>query len=446
MAIPYRAPGALALAGALVSALAPTASAQETPRTEAERRLEERVRSLEDRLAEMEKEKREAPAGGPAADDDLEALRAAAESEARGGEASPSGEPGFIERAQSALNALNPRLTIFGDVLAPIELTGAGEEEADDRISLREAEIDLRAAIDPYASGVLIVAVEEEDPGAYEVDIEEGYLTLDTLPWRLHLKLGRFLPDIGNVNRTHTHDLPWSIRPLANQDFIGGEEGWIENGIALSWLSPEIGPLTLTLTAWVLNGENPAVLADSASDDPAYMGRVEAFIDLDGAGALTLGTNLLWGLNDEEGRFESALLTSDVLYQIRPSSLVSFALISETYYLEKETAGGTEHAFGAFVAGQVQPGLGSLWAPLTHTYLGVRYDVSSYDEQTEDADQWAIATYVSFYTTEFLRFRIGWEHRERETTALGRPDRDTLLFQATFVFGSHPAEPFWFNK
>ena len=60
--------------------------------------------------------------------------------------------------------------------------------------------------------------------------------------------------------------------------------------------------------------------------------------------------------------------------------------------------------------------------------------------------EWAIGAYVSFYTTEFLRFRIGYEHRERPSTNGGDGDLDTFFFQLTFVFGSHPVEPFWFNR
>ena len=84
--------------------------------------------------------------------------------------------------------------------------------------------------------------------------------------------------------------------------------------------------------------------------------------------------------------------------------------------------------------------------PLQRWYLGVRYDYSTYDGQVEDKPHWTFGTFLSFYTTEFLRFRIGWEHRERKTTFFGDRDEDTLFFQMTFVFGSHPAEPFWMNR
>ncbi|GIW70884.1 MAG: hypothetical protein KatS3mg102_0426 [Planctomycetota bacterium] len=443
---------ALACLGSAVTS-PPAAGQSEAERGTAERALREELEQLrrrtDERIGELERELEamRAERERAAAAEELERLRAAAEEQAREPAPPPeAAQPGLFGRVQQVLNALNPRITVFGDAAAPLELSGH-ETELDDRFSVREVELDFRAAVDPYASGVLILAAEEEEPGEYHLDVEEAYLTLDTLPWRLHAQIGRFLPAIGFVNRLHTHDLPWTIRPLPNQDFIGGEEGWRENGVRLSWLAPALGPLTVELSGWVLNGENPVVLAGAASDDPAWMGRVEATLEFGPGHFLSAGSNLLFGYNDEDARRKSRLLTGDAIYKYQPNQWFSTVLFGEAYYLEKEVAGGTEYGFGAWVGAQLQPALGRLWAPLQHTYLGVRYDFSNYDEQTEDAEQWALAGYLSWYTTEFLRFRIGYEHRERESTGgLGRPDEQRVMLQVTLVFGSHPVEPFWFNR
>jgi hypothetical protein len=466
--VPQRVPWARAAIGVALACLAAggvPAAAQDAGDADAaelheafeeyRRRTDERMRALERRLERAEADAAAGARGDAGEDDDLAALRAAAEAEAEDAETgAPAADTagagvftggGSFAQFQQFLNALNPRITVFGDMLAPIELTG-NETEFDDRFSVREIEIDLRAAIDTYASGVLILGVEEEEPGEYIIDAEEAYVTLDTLPWRLRAKIGRFFPAMGNANRLHTHDLPWSIRPYPNQDFLGGGEGWKENGAMLSWLAPPLGSLALTFTGWVLNGENPNVLAGSSSDDPAWMGRAEASFDFDGMNQITLGSTFLFGFNDEEGEQETKLTEVDVLLQHRPNAWLSAVLMGELYYLEKEQAAGTEYAFGAWVGLQAQPGLGYLWSPLQQTYLGVRYDWSDYDSQVEGAEQWSVSTYLSYYTTEFLRFRIGYEHRERASTFYGNPDEDRIYLQVTMVFGSHPAEPFWFNR
>jgi hypothetical protein len=438
--------GALAIPPALMICPAFVVPAARADEAEAHVKLEARLAELERKLAALEGSQAK-----QAAEDELAELKAAAEEEIVAGrrDEPKSEQLGFFGgQALQLLNALNPRITVFGDVLAPIELTGEGEDDGDDRITVREVEVDMRAAVDPYASAVVILAVEEEEPGEYVVDAEEAYVTLDTLPLGFRLKLGRFFPEIGNTNRLHTHDLPWSVRPLPNRDFVAGDEGegYKEYGAQITWLAPKLGPVALTLYAYVLNGEQPEVLAGEDSDDPAWLGRAEAFIDLGATQFITLGGNLLYGFNDADGERETQLWAADFLYKFYPSLFTSVVLFGELYYLDKEVDGGREFAFGAWGGIQVQPPLGELWAPLGQTYFGARYDFSTYDQQVEDADQWAVSGYVSFYTTEFLRFRLGYEHRERKTTQSGNPDEDTVFFQCTFVFGSHPAEPFWFNR
>ena len=76
-------------------------------------------------------------------------------------------------------------------------------------------------------------------------------------------------------------------------------------------------------------------------------------------------------------------------------------------------------------------------------YLGARYD------RAEELDDSSLVTdtygaYLSYYTTEFLRMRLGYEHTESDVGLLD--DRDTALFELTFVFGAHPVHPYWVNR
>lgn len=347
------------------------------------------------------------------------------------------------------LNAFNPRITVFGDMLGRVaasskELVEEGVNR-DDRFSLREIELDLRADIDPYAKGVLILAAEEHTPGEYEFTIEEGYLTLETLPFGLHAKAGRYRIPFGRINTLHTHDLPQSNRPYALVDFFG-EEGFVDNALEVSWLTPWI---PLEFYGLLLNGENDGVFAGSDSDDPAFMGRAQYFLQMTDTMFVTAGASFLFGHNDapdpatdrpSRPSQETQVYALDVLYKWQPSQFASLVVQGEAYWLKKEVGGGArDHAFGGYVFAQVQPGL-QRW------FVGARYDYSNYDEGQRDRKQYAVSAYLSYYTTEFLRFRIGYEHRERSSTNGGEPDNDTVFFQLTFVFGSHPVEPFWFNR
>jgi hypothetical protein len=346
-------------------------------------------------------------------------------------------------------NSFNPRLTVSGDFLGRLALgpdeTVVDGVNVDDRIALREGELDLRADVDPYAKGVLILAVGEDTPGSYGIDIEEGYITLEALPWRLHAQLGRARMPFGRMNALHTHDLPQATRPYALNDLFGGDEGLVEDTAILSWLAPKV---PLELKAAVLNGENKGLFAGSSSNFPAFLGRAEYFVQLTQDAFVSVGTSYLYGFNDAPDpvtprrhmpRQESQVWGADLLAKWSWNELRSIVFQGEVFTMKKERAGrAVDHAFGAYAFAQVQP--------FDRWYFGARYDWSNYDEQVEGHRQWAASGWVSFYTTEFLRFRLGYEHRERQTTDGGKPDNDTLFFEITFVFGSHPAEPFWVNR
>ena len=79
---------------------------------------------------------------------------------------------------------------------------------------------------------------------------------------------------------------------------------------------------------------------------------------------------------------------------------------------------------------------------LKNFYAGSRFDYLSGDEGSRSTWSYKIGGYLSYYTSEFLRFRVGFEHEEDN---LGF-DNDTLYFQVTWAFGSHPSHPYWVNK
>ncbi len=381
-------------------------------------------------------------------DDDLDALRADAARETE--------EPSVSDRVAGAvasattfassqmerLNAFNPRITVFGDFLGRRAL-GSDElvedgEQIDNKFRLRETEIDFRADIDPYAKGVVIVAFENET-GEFEAVIEEGYATIEALPFDIptfnaRLKVGRFRTPFGQMNRLHLHDLMWSEYPLAVQDFLG-EEGDVQDGVELQWLAPGV---PIEITGAIVNGENATVLADGDSEDPAYIGRISTFFEISDTMWLSVGGSFLFGYNDQDREQETELYGADFMFKWAPSRYRSVVITGEGFYTDREQAGRTEqHASGGYAAIQIQP--------MENLYFGARYDYSDFFEQQEN-DQWAASAWVSFYTTEFLRLRVGVEHRERPTSGGGDPDLDTLFVQFTFVFGSHPTEPFWVNR
>ena len=75
------------------------------------------------------------------------------------------------------------------------------------------------------------------------------------------------------------------------------------------------------------------------------------------------------------------------------------------------------------------------------TYLGARWDDTA---ALMDASlrARAVSGYLTWYASEFLRFRFGYEHGFGN---LEVAERNTAFAQLDFVFGSHPPEPYWVN-
>lgn len=100
-----------------------------------------------------------------------------------------------------------------------------------------------------------------------------------------------------------------------------------------------------------------------------------------------------------------------------------------------QVGGGKSNPFGFYAWSQYQFN--------RNTYLGVRYDFTE-DLTEENLETNTLGLFLTYYTTEFLRFRLGYEHSESDIDELDA--QDTGLFEVNFVFGSHPVEPYWINR
>lgn len=346
--------------------------------------------------------------------------------------------------APQSAAAFNPSITVFGNFLGrwddqPVFLDDdpAGAR-VDDRLSLREVELDFRAAIDPWADGVVIATYESEEPGEFETGIEEGYLTLKKLPFLdsapagLKLKVGRFRPEFGRMNYIHLHDLPQPSYPRALGTFLG-PEGLIQDGISGQFFVPLPGESqSLEAFVQVLDGGSLPLAEDLEANELATLGHLKYFRDL------TDTTNLELGLSGYEGDSDHQLLGLDASYKWKPLSAGewrSFLVGGELFAsrLDDPALGDDPLGYYAFVQYQLTRG----------TYAGLRYDHAQ-DLEDDTLETTALGAYLTYYTTEFLRFRLGVEHTTSDIPELD--DLYTGLFELNMVFGSHPVEPYWVNK
>ena len=350
--------------------------------------------------------------------------------------------------AAQRLNIFNPRITAFGNFIGRLDNQDAFTEDGDpihDGFNLREVEIDLRAAIDPWADGVIITTFEAPVPNEYEVAIEEGYLTLkklpvlDKAPWGLKVKAGRFRPEFGRLNQIHTHDLPWTTRPMSFQTFLGGE-GFIQNGLSGLFFVPTPGDNnTFETTLLVLNGGGIPVAEENEGADPAFLGHFKWFWDLAPGHDVELGTSYYRGKAYPAGDLESQLYGLDLTYKWKPfarGEWRSFLIGGELFAADiDQDTGGSMKPVGYYAWSQYQF--------TRRTYLGVRYDFTE-SRTDEELKSRTFGAFLSYYTTEFLRLRFGYEHTISDVKELD--GLDTAFLEINFVFGSHPVEPYWVSR
>ena len=323
----------------------------------------------------------------------------------------------------------------------------SGANDAYNRFDVREAELDLRAAIDPRADGVLVLAFERDvrEPALprgrrrgrakasrASANIEEAYAFFhDFGVPNLTAKLGRFHVRFGRQNMLHLHDLPTSDPPLVNQAFLA-PEALIDSGLSLSYVIPPrfVAEQYIELIAEILTGEgadseSPTLSGDivrrfarvqlSRAVEPRHHARHEPR-----AGRVVA---------DRPGQHAASTCTASTPRSCAPTRPAG-----------STTSSSRRRRSTASVDGERRVGL--LRARPAAAPQGlVRRPAPRLDGEPADAARrgWAVSPYVSWYWSEFLRFRLEYQHRDGDVDERGRP----VYFQATYIFGAHPPHPYW---
>ncbi len=363
----------------------------------------------------------------------------------------------------ASANVFNPTLTVIGNGLYRYDDRAVmdGDTRIDNQFNLREVELDLRAAVDPFADGVLIVAFPSATSGAFEAEIEEGYVNikrlplplLDEPPLGLKLKLGRFRTETGRINRLHLHDLPQISRPLVTEEFFG-EDGFIANGLSAQTFipTPFDEESAVELTAQALAGGGVA-LADGPARRPAFVGNLRWFRPFAESHNVDLSFIFHFGRTNPEATLNALTYSADFLYRWKPlrgGEFRSFVLAGQVFYsrrafLEDMDTNG-DGIPDAWTMRRTSPLGYFAWAQVQlsrRTYLGARWDDTA-SIMNAATRRRAITGTVTWYASEFLRFRLGYEHRFSDLAE--EHGRNSAFAELVFVFGSHPPEPFWVNK
>jgi hypothetical protein len=409
------------IVGISVLGMPPVAGAQQPDpaaiRSEIEqlrRELAEIQKSYGERLAALEAE--------------VTALTAAVATQ--GTQPPPAPPPVTQPSLASGSKVFNPDIAVIGNVVAT---GGSNAVEPSPALELREAELAFRAAVDPYARADFFVSLRPD-----RASVEEGFVTLPTLPGGLLLKIGQMREAFGKINGLHPHVLPWPDLPLVMRNLLGGEEGLADAGVSVARLIPNPW-FFFEATGQVFRGTASDVFQGSQASDLSYVARLRGYGDLNESTNVDLGTSWSLGHNSsgivdatDIGRFTTQFFGVDATVRYKPLRRAiyrSFIGRAELVWSRRRQPGGVQPAFGYFVSGDYQ--FARRW------FAGLRYDRSDRADVSSVVDTGG-ALVLTFMPTEFSQFRGMYRRTRyaRTTTA------NEFLFQVQFAIGAHGAHPF----
>ena len=367
--------------------------------------------------------------------------------------------PGQQQPTQGPTNPrLLPDISAVGDLVGDLSPKGS-TQEGGERFSVREVEVAIQAAVDPFFRGDVFFGVSDFE----KISIEQAYLTATSLPWGLEVRLGRYLMPVGKQNTTHRHDLHTVDYPYVLQRFFS-DDGLKGTGIYASKIFAPFGFYQeFIVTAVDRFGEPTEGLVTIEAVNKklsglGYSARLRNYWDLSQASNIELSFSAITGKREQPvlgadptlgTPARQSVVGTDFTYRWRPLQqglYKSFILQAELLgqLNEKDptlqlpsgvppdglTYGGPTRNFtGGYVFARYQ---------LTRRgYLGARFD-SFQDEAAAGSATNAASGYLEFFPSEFSKLMVGYErYSPAESSATNR-----ILLQATFALGPHKPHPF----
>jgi hypothetical protein len=348
--------------------------------------------------------------------------------------------------------SFNPDIAIVSDFVGNYSTDRSNP--ARNRFDVRSIELDMRAAVDPRADAVALLMFNrvvddqlfftDRSQTVSDVDttieVEEIYLHLhDFGVPNLTAKLGRFHVRFGRWTILCKNDWVTVDNAYVVQSFLA-DEALTESGLSLSYLIPKhlVGGEYIEAIAEVLVGEGgddlPVLNNNSFTHSPALNLHLLWNHDF-GQWNVELGGSYLTGHHNGDNQQSFNLFGADLtVIHIDPTGGFNNQLfLFEAIYGDVDTSRTeTQHSLGAFALFQQQLN--------RDFYAGVRLDWTQ-DALDDKREVWGVSPYVTWYWSEFLRFRLEYQHKNGDVKA-----ENTLYFQATWTIGAHPPHPYWNNK
>lgn len=367
--------------------------------------------------------------------------------------------PGGLNRAGSG--KWNPEIGVIADIVGQMDSPGREDEEGRDRISARHLELAFGSAIDAYSRLDATIALSDFE----DVHLEEAYYTNHALPLGLTGRLGRLKPRIGKVIPVHRDSLDTVDVPLVIQRFFG-PEGYSKSGAELTKPFSFTDKVSHSFAFGILEGgsgedhghaeeegEEDARMFGESRRHPTLFANLKNYLELTRDTGIEAGLSYLTGGSQTKNpSFGTHVIGSDLTWTWNYADQRHFKLQNENFFGRRSEQRGeavgddedtaevelttfpevddSQNFWGSYFLADWR--FNPKWA------VGSRLDyvklVRGVTLQNSDGYDLGWAAYLTFYQSEFARWRLQLNHKNLTD------GKDPVLegfIQGTFAIGEH---------
>ena len=390
---------------------------------------------------------------------------------------SPS-DPITLARAGSAyMNiSFDVLMDVGGSTVAdPSQKLQLGDHDpSNNGFSLRNAEIAVDGAVDPYFKGYGNIVYKLDQNNQSAVELEEAYVMTTSLPANLQVKAGQFFAAFGRQNAQHPHQWSYVDQPIILNRTLG-PDGLRNVGAQLSWLAPT--PFYTEASLGIFNGQGSTAFGfrNQGEPDAAGVNRVHGYattdrtlrgpgdmlfvphlttsFDLTDYQTIVAGASGAFGPNDTGSGENTQIYGLDLYWKWKPADAnAGYPFVSwQSEALYQKFAAPSQSVPPAPLAAlpaqtlndwgfysQVNWGFKERWvAGLRGEYAdGNDSPYDRYDVYRNERNR--ISPMLTFFCSEFSKIRLQYNLDHGELTGT----QSSIWLQFEFMLGAHGAHKF----
>ncbi|MBK8975367.1 MAG: hypothetical protein IPM29_05540 [Planctomycetes bacterium] len=363
-------------------------------------------------------------------------------------------------------------------------LQGSGHDPRKRGFTLRQFEVALAGAVDPYfrAKANLVYFVDPID-GESVFELEEAHATTTCLPYGLEVQAGMFFTEFGRQNPRHPDAWVFLDAPVIHTR-VFGPDGIRAPGARLGWLLPTPWFSELYVGVQNANGEQMASFLANADyygerpiggrpfterdprslADLVWLARWNHGVELTEDTTLQFGASALFGPNASGGRASTAIFGADVQLRWKEPrggrQAQELILEAELVHRDYEAAAFVDAGDPSDPGDDIDLPSDTLtdWGVTTHLlyrfaptwHAGLRFDFATGRGTSYDADgtsigraadpfrddRYRVSPMIGWQVTEFSRLRLQYNFDDADH--LGDGGAHSVWFGVDVVLGQHP--------